>query len=110
MLGDIERVTNNQPEAEAAYANALKYKPGDLDALLGRAASSITANKPEEAAKDIDAVVAVAKAHPVANHLRGVIQYGKGDYTDAKTSFEQALAGNPGYFPAVLWLGYTDTP
>jgi len=108
MLGDIERVANNQPEAEAAYANALKYKPDDLDALLGRAALRITANKPEEAAKDIDAVVAVAKAHPVANHLRGVIQYGKGDYTDAKTSFEQALAGNPGYFPAVLWLGYTD--
>ena len=108
MLGDIERFTSHQPEAEAAYANALKYKPDDLDALLGRATSRITANKPEEAAKDIDAVLTIAKAHPVANHLRGVIQYGKGNYADAKTSFEQALAVSPGYFPAVLWLGYTN--
>jgi putative PEP-CTERM system TPR-repeat lipoprotein len=107
-LGDIERFTNHQPEAEAAYANALKYKPDDLNALLGRAISRIAANKPEEAAKDIDAVLTVAKAHPVANHLRGVIQYGKGNYADAKTSFEQALAVSPGYLPAVLWLGYTN--
>ena len=108
MLRDIERLANNQSEAEAAYANALKYKPDDLDALLGRAASRITANRPEEAAKDIDAVLTVAKAHPVASHLRGVIQYGKGNYADAKTSFERALASSPGYFPAVLWLGYTN--
>jgi putative PEP-CTERM system TPR-repeat lipoprotein len=108
LLGDIERYTNHHPEAEAAYANALKYKPDDLDAMLGRASARIIANKPEEAAKDIDAVLTVAKANPVANYLRGVIQYGKGNYPDAKTAFEQALAVNPGYFPAVLWLGYTN--
>ena len=108
MLGDIERFTNHGPEAEAAYANALKYNPDNADALLGRAAVRLIANKPEEAAKDIDAVLKIAKANPVANHLHGVIEYGKGNYADAKTSFERALAVNPGYLPAVLWLGYTN--
>ena len=108
MLGDIERFTNHAPEAEAAYANALRYKPDNADALVGRAALRIVANKPDEAAKDIDALLRIAKANPVANHLRGVIQYGKGNYADAKTSFEQALAVNHDFFPAVLWLGYTN--
>src|SRR2546427_11368205 len=108
LLGDMERVTNNLSAAEAAYANALKYKPDNLDALLGRAAARISDKKPDEASEDIDAALKIAKDHPVANHLRGVIHYGCGKDADAKISFETALAANPEYLPAVLWLGYTD--
>jgi putative PEP-CTERM system TPR-repeat lipoprotein len=107
-LGDIERVTNKLSAAEAAYANALKHNPGDLDALLGRASARISDKKPDDASQDIDTVLKIAKGNPVANHLRGVIHYGRGNYADAKTSFETALAANPGYLPAVLWLGYTN--
>ena len=108
LLGDLERVTNNLSAAEVAYANALKYKPDNVDALLGRAAARISDKKPDEASQDIDAVLKIAKDNPVANHLRGVIHYGRGNYADAKTSFETALAADPEYLPAVLWLGYTD--
>src|SRR5260370_17112036 len=101
-MGDIERFTNHQPEAEAAYANALKYNPDNADALLGRAAVRLIANKPEEAAKDIDAVLKIAKANPVANHLHGVIEYGKGNYADPKTSFKLPLPPNPRSLPALL--------
>src|SRR5438132_545064 len=108
LLGDTERITNNLSAAEAAYANALKYKPDNLDALLGRAAARISDKKPDQASEDIDAALKIAKDHPVANHLRGVVHYGRGNYADAKISFETALAANPEYLPAVLWLGYTD--
>ncbi len=107
LLGDVERMDNHLAEAATAYTNALKYNPRNLDAQLGRAAASIAADKPDEATPDIDAVLKVAKNHPVANHLKGVVLYRRGNYADAKTSFDQALAASPGYAPAVLWLGYT---
>ncbi len=108
LLGDAERIDNHLSEAATAYTTALKYKPRNLDALLGRAAVAISASKPDEATRDIDAALKIAKDHPVATHLRGVIQYGRGNYADAKTSLEQALAVSPGYLPAILWLGYTN--
>jgi tetratricopeptide (TPR) repeat protein len=108
FLGDIERIADHQSEAAAAYATALKYNPENIDALLGRAAASINANKPEEAASDLDAVLKIANGHPIANHLRGFIQYGQGNYADAKKFFEQALTADPGYFPAILSLGYAN--
>ena len=108
LLGNLERVSNNVAAAEAAYASALKYKPDNTDALLGRAAARIAEKRTDEASQDIDAVLKIARRDPVANHLRGVIYYGRGNYADAKTSFETALVGNPGYLPSILWLGYTD--
>jgi putative PEP-CTERM system TPR-repeat lipoprotein len=108
MLGELERATGNLSGAEAAYAKALEYKPGSLDALLGRATVRIDAQKPDEASQDVDAALKIANRHPTANHLRGVIEYGRGNYAEAKVSFETALAALPGYPPAVLWLGYTN--
>ena len=104
-LGDLERIANNPSAAEVAYANALKYKPDNVDALLGRATVRID---PDEASQDVDKALKIAKGNPTANHLRGVIEYGRGNYAEAKVSFETALAALPGYPPAVLWLGYTN--
>jgi putative PEP-CTERM system TPR-repeat lipoprotein len=105
MLGDLERVTGNLSGAEGAYAKALDYKPVNLGALLGRAMVRIDS---DEASQDVDKALKIAKGHPTANHLRGVIEYGRGNYAEAKVSFETALAALPGYLPAVLWLGYTN--
>ena len=44
-IGDLERAAKRLPEAEAGYANALKYKSTNLDALLGRAILRIDSNK-----------------------------------------------------------------
>jgi putative PEP-CTERM system TPR-repeat lipoprotein len=50
----------------------------------------------------------VAKGHPIANHLRGVVQFKQSKYPEAKTSFEAVLKVYPDYLPAVLWLGLTN--
>src|SRR5438552_3030451 len=108
LLGDLDYGAKRLPEAEAAYAAALQYKSSDLDALLGRAATEIDSNKLAAASQDIDAAFKVSKDHPLANQLRGVVQFKQGKYDEAKTSFETTLKAGPNYLPAVLWLGLTN--
>jgi putative PEP-CTERM system TPR-repeat lipoprotein len=108
MLGDLERATKRFPDAEAAYANALKYKGNNVDALLGRAIGKIDSNKLDEANQDIDAALKVARNSLMGNQLRGVIQFKQGKFAAAEGSFQTVLKTQPGYLPAVLWLGLTN--
>ncbi|MBI3344805.1 MAG: PEP-CTERM system TPR-repeat protein PrsT [Gammaproteobacteria bacterium] len=109
LLGDLERDNKRLIEAEAAYTSALQRKPGNLNALFGRAAVRVQNNSLKEAGQDLDTAAKIAKDHPIVTHLRGVIQFKNRNYTDAKTSFETALKATPGYLPAILWLGFTNT-
>jgi len=108
LVGDLERTVKHYPEAELAYANALKYNADNIDALLARAAARIDNNKLAEATQDIDAASKYSRDHPIVNQLRGVVQYKQGKFAEAKTSFETVLKVTPDYLPAVLWLGLTD--
>lgn len=108
LLGDLERSNNKFTEAEAAYTNSLKIKPDGFDALTGRAANYLQSNKLTEATKDIDAAQKISKLNPLGIHLRGILQYRQGKYTEAKTSFEGALKSNSEFLPATLWLGLTN--
>src|SRR5439155_181951 len=108
QIGDLEVTAKRLPEAESAYANALKYKSDNLDALLGRAAARIDNNQLAEASKDIDAASEISKDHPIVNELRGVVQFKQGKLAEAQASFEAALKTHPNYLPAVAWLGATN--
>ena len=108
LLGDLERVTKRFPEAETAYANALKHKSNNVDALLGRAAVKIDSNKLDEASQDIDTALQVARNNPMANQLRGVVQFKQGKFAAAEVSFQTVLRVQPNYLPAVFWLGLTN--
>jgi putative PEP-CTERM system TPR-repeat lipoprotein len=107
LLGDLERATNRFPEAETAYANALKYDSKNVSALLGRADVKINSNKLDEASQDIDAALQVARNSPIANQLRGVVQFKQGKFDTAEVLFQTVLKTQPNYLPAVLWLGLT---
>jgi len=107
LLGDLERANGRLEASEFAYANGLKIKPDDLEALIGRATLRLQMNKLTEAGNDIAAAQKVAAGHPMLNHLQGVLQYRHGKYADAKTSFESTLKVRPNYLPAQLWLGLT---
>jgi putative PEP-CTERM system TPR-repeat lipoprotein len=108
LMGDLERTVKHYPEAEGAYATALKYDAANMESLLGRAALRIDNNKLAEAGQDIDAASKLSRDHPIINQLRGVAQYKQGEYAEAKTSFETALKALPNYLPATLWLGLTN--
>jgi putative PEP-CTERM system TPR-repeat lipoprotein len=107
-VGDLERVAKRLPEAEAGYANALKYQSNNIDALLGRAVLRIDSNQLEDANQDIDAAAKIAANHPIVKQLRGVVQFKRGDFAAAERSFRSVLATQPNYLPAVLWLGLTN--
>jgi len=107
-IGDLEGAAKRLPEAEAGYANALKYKSDNIDALLGRAALRIDSNKLDEASQDIDTAAKVARNHPTVRQLRGVVQFKQGNFAAAKNSFQSVLTTQPNYLPAVLWLGLTN--
>jgi putative PEP-CTERM system TPR-repeat lipoprotein len=108
LLGDLERTANRLPEAETAYTTALSYKPRDVSALLGRAVVRLDNNKLDEAGKDVDAAFKIDKRQPLVSQLRGIIQYKRGKFADAKTSFETVLKAQPNYLPGILWMGLTD--
>jgi putative PEP-CTERM system TPR-repeat lipoprotein len=108
LLGDLERGAKRLPEAEVAYATALKYESNNLDALLGRAAVRIDNSKLAEASQDIDAAFKVSRDHPIVYQLRGVVQFKQGKFDEAKTSFQTVLKTHPDHLPAVLWLGLTN--
>ena len=107
QIGDLERLANNRPAAESAYAKALNYKSTSLDALLGRAAIRIDNNELAEASKDVDAAFKIAKDDVGVNHMRGVVQFKQGKFADAQLSFENVLKSHPNYLPTVAWLGLT---
>ena len=107
-MGDLERAAKRLPDADAAYANALKYKSSNLAALLGRATVRIDTNKLDEASQDIDAAFKIARDHPAVTQLRGVVQYRQGKFAEAETSFQNVLKTQPNYLPATLWLGLTN--
>jgi putative PEP-CTERM system TPR-repeat lipoprotein len=108
QIGDLEATAKRLPEAEAAYASALKYKGDNLDALLHRAALRIDNNQLAEASKDIDAASTISKDHVIVNQLRGVVQFKQGKLAEAQASFETALKMQPNYLPALAWLGATN--
>lgn len=108
LIGDLERVRNNYEKAESAYTTALKSRPQFFDALAGRASTRILRNQLAEAEKDIAAIDALIKDHPQANQMRGIIQYKRAKFVEAKTSFEMVLKVTPDFAPAKLWLGLTN--
>ena len=108
QIGDVARLERRFEEAEKAYATALKLKPNNIDALLGRAEVKVMTNQLKGAAEDIDAVLRIAKGQPIARHLGGVIQFKRGQYAEAKTTFEGVISSKVEYPLTYLWLGLSN--
>lgn len=104
-LGNLDTSQGRYTEAEKAYTEALDIQADNIEALISRASARIQMKKLTEASKDIDAILKIKNNHPIANHLRGVVQFREGKYGDAKTSFESVLKQAPAYSPSILWLG-----
>ena len=108
QIGDLEVAAKRLPEAESAYANALKYKSDNVDALLRRAAVRIDNNQLADASEDLDAAFRLSKDHVIVNQLRGIVRFKQGKLAEAQTSFETVLKTRPNYLPAIAWLGATN--
>ena len=108
LRGDLWRSQKQLVEAEKAYTAGLSHRPDHLSLLLARASVRVPLNNHTGAMADLNQADKQNKDHPLALHLKGVMQYKDKKYADAKVSFETVLKINPDYLPTVLWMAMTD--
>lgn len=104
-LGDVERDRRNLDAAEAAYTKAVESGFGGVSERLKRALVRIVQRDYEGASKDLDQVQRMRPDVPGYYYAKGLIALRKKQYADAQSALERTLTLDPGYDPALFYLG-----
>src|SRR6266853_367890 len=91
-------------EAEAAYADALRLDPQNIDALHFSGVIAHQEGRQEEAHRLISQALSRNPANPPAHNNLGNVWMKQGRLADATASFERAIALQPDYLDAYLNL------
>ena len=105
LLGDLEQEAGNLDDALAAYDKAIEFSHQPLSPRLKRILLRVTMADLDGAKRDIAALPRNAGTHPGTHYARGLIRFHEGEYDEARTLFEEALARHGNYRPAMLMLG-----
>jgi tetratricopeptide (TPR) repeat protein len=105
QTGDLLRRLNRPREAEEAYQRALALNPDNVHAYLGMCRVALGRRDYEAAARAAQDVTGRLYFHPVAHFLGAVARIGLGKFVEARDGFLTALAQNPNFPQAHLWLG-----
>lgn len=105
LQGDIEREAGQLEEAEASYSKAMDATKEPFSPRLKRALTKILQQDYAAAEQDVQALEKQAVEQPAVNYLRGLMAFNQEEYSDARTAFEDALARDPDYLPAMFYLG-----
>ena len=89
-------------EALAGFDAALAVRPGDAEALFGRATALKLLGRLDEARAGYDAVLAQVRGAAGALNNRGEVLLALQHYESALADFTQALATKPDFPPALL--------
>lgn len=97
-------------QGETAYRELEQIASVDsgINADMALIAIQLNRRQYDLALKSIGALEKKQPENPLADNLRGSALLGKNDVAAARKSFEQALAKNPGYFPAAASLANLD--
>ncbi|BCX82643.1 cellulose synthase operon protein C [Methylomarinovum caldicuralii] len=98
QLGDLEG-------AYAAATQALEAQPGNLRALLGRAAVAIAQGRTQEAAADLEKAAGIAADAPLLHYLQGLLAFREGRLDQAKENLTRVINRVPSHLPSKLLLG-----
>ena len=107
LLGDIERSLGRLREAEFAYGQAAEHSRLPYIFHLKRALTRLALQDVDGMEQDLEVMHRLGMNHPATHHLQGLIYFQRGQYADAQTSFQESLSRNPGFQPAVFFLGAT---
>lgn len=102
VLGDFERLDNNNQAAIEAYATALKHDPSKLAALFGRAQLYAFSGKAAEAKADLERLKQLSPSFYGIPFIEATLHYADGKTDQALDSIQRALKSNPGFMPAQL--------
>ncbi|WP_018873780.1 XrtA/PEP-CTERM system TPR-repeat protein PrsT [Thioalkalivibrio sp. ALJ16] len=105
LLGEYRRITGDLEGAEEAFSRAIEVRPGSGRDHMARAMVRLNTGDYEGARSDVDGLKQGGSSHPGVHYLDGMLLMEQERFSDARASFEQALAGNRSYSPALLGLG-----
>lgn len=107
LIGNLEQFNKNSASALAAYTNALKAEPDNLEALQNRAAVNMALGQLETARADVERVVKLAPKSLPAHYLEALFKFEQKNYAESQDSLQEVLKNTPDYMPGVLLAGAT---
>ncbi|MEJ2688121.1 MAG: PEP-CTERM system TPR-repeat protein PrsT, partial [Gammaproteobacteria bacterium] len=108
LKGEVYRREADYKESKKAFAHALVLAPSSIPAQLGVATAELGLRQDDEALKLVGKVLHKVPSLPVANYLKALIMFRKGDLDHAQTLLQTALRSAPNYPAAHLLLGTVD--
>ncbi len=105
LLGQFRRITDDLEGAEEAFSQAIEVRPVSGRDHMARAMVRLSAGDHKGAREDVDGLKQGGSSHPGVHYLDGMLLMQEERHSEARASFEQALAGNRAYSPALLGLG-----
>ncbi len=91
-------------KARKSFDRALVLRPGNPDALMGRAAALVGLSRLPEALADMDAAIAV-QPRAEWRARRGMVLYTLGRLPEALADLDFVLAAHPGHAPSLAARG-----
>lgn len=107
FVGSLEQLNNNPQASLAAYANALKSEPNNLEALQGHATLSMSLGQWESASKDIGKTRTLEPKSPSTHYLQALFNFNKKKYPEARDELQEVFKTAPRHMPSVLLFGET---
>jgi len=107
FLGELQQFRGNAAEAEEAFSKAIALGSANPTDLFNRALVRIALKQFDGAAADIARLKKVYSG-PRLNYVEGLLLFNQGKYGDAQPAFQETLAGEPSYWPAVFYAGVTE--
>ncbi len=108
LKGEVYRREADYKESKKAFAHALVLAPSSISAQLGLATAELGLRQDDKALKLVGKVLHKVPGLPVANYLKALIMFRKGDLDHAQTLLQTALRSAPNYPAAHLLLGTVD--
>jgi putative PEP-CTERM system TPR-repeat lipoprotein len=105
ISGELALRRGDPDVAESRFRQLLEAEEANTGARLGAARALIASERYEEAAVELDTVLAAAPDSVIAAYLRAVTAYELGDYAQAQAGVDRVLATVPDNVPALLLAG-----
>jgi putative PEP-CTERM system TPR-repeat lipoprotein len=100
----VLHLKNDLPGALSAYSKAAELNPKYLDPRVTRAGLLLDTGSVDDAAREVDGILAIEPRDPRANYLRAVIAARRGDQATVKASLGKVVQLLDPVDPAVLAL------
>ncbi len=108
FIGDWEQINKDLPRAMAAYANALKLDPNNVEALHNRASLSMSQGQLDNASKDVERIRQLAPKSLAATYLQAMLSFQHKQYPEARDALHKVFKITTNHMPSILLAGTTD--